>query len=163
MPPAIHPVDEVLPAPKLAALGLQHVLVMYANAVAVPVILGGALHLPNDQVALHCRLGATCGPGGSGRHHVRHNDGDGDQEPLHGRFCAPTQPRFVAISIGFGLIPIVAPNFFHVFPDALKPIFGDGIILTSITAVSLNAFFNRTSREEAEVGAFLAAQAAEHI
>ena len=69
----------------------------------------------------------------------------------------------VAISICFGLIPIVAPNFFHVFPDALKPIFGDGIILTSIAAVSLNAFFNRTSREEAEVGAFLAAQAAEHI
>src|ERR1700691_763237 len=56
----------------------------------------------------------------------------------------------VAISIGFGLIPIVAPTFFHVFPDQLKPIFGDGIILTSIAAVALNAFFNRTSREQAE-------------
>ena len=31
----VHPVDEVLPAPRLAALGLQHVLVMYAGAVAV--------------------------------------------------------------------------------------------------------------------------------
>ena len=40
----------------------------------------------------------------------------------------------VAISIGFGLIPIVSPTFFHVFPDQLKPIFGDGIILTSIAA-----------------------------
>jgi uric acid transporter len=69
----------------------------------------------------------------------------------------------VAISIGFGLIPIVSPNFFHIFPDALKPIFGDGIILTSIAAVLLNAFFNRTSRQQAEVDAFLAAQAAEHI
>jgi len=39
-------VDEMLPAPKLFALGLQHVLVMYANAVAVPLIVGGALHLP---------------------------------------------------------------------------------------------------------------------
>ena len=38
----------------------------------------------------------------------------------------------VAIAIGFGLIPIVAPTFFYVFPDTLKPIFGDGIILTSI-------------------------------
>ena len=38
--------------PKLAALGLQHVLVMYANAVAVPLIIGGALHLPKDQIAL---------------------------------------------------------------------------------------------------------------
>src|SRR6201995_3905064 len=56
----------------------------------------------------------------------------------------------VAISIGFGLIPIVSPTFFHVFPDVVKPIFGDGIILTSISAVSLNAFFNRTTNEQAE-------------
>jgi len=69
----------------------------------------------------------------------------------------------VAISIGFGLIPIVAPNFFHVFPDTLKPIFSDGIILTSIAAVALNAFFNRTSAEQAEADTFFAAQAAEHI
>ena len=51
----------------------------------------------------------------------------------------------IAISIGFGLIPIVSPTFFRIFPDVLKPIFGDGIILTSISAVLLNAFFNRTS------------------
>src|SRR6202142_2383283 len=51
MTDVIHPVDEVLPLPKLFALGLQHVLVMYANAVAVPLILGGALHLPKDQIA----------------------------------------------------------------------------------------------------------------
>ena len=44
-------VNERLPAPKLAALGLQHVLVMYAGAVAVPLIIGGALKLPKDQVA----------------------------------------------------------------------------------------------------------------
>jgi xanthine/uracil permease len=69
----------------------------------------------------------------------------------------------VAIAIGFGLIPIVSPNFFHIFPDALKPIFGDGIILTSIAAVLLNAFFNRTTRQQAEADTFLAAQAAEHI
>src|ERR1700760_3704546 len=48
----VHPVDEVLPLPKLFALGLQHVLVMYANAVAVPLILGGALHLPKEQIAM---------------------------------------------------------------------------------------------------------------
>jgi len=44
-------INEVLPAPKLAALGLQHVLVMYAGAVAVPLIIGGALKLPKDQIA----------------------------------------------------------------------------------------------------------------
>ena len=69
----------------------------------------------------------------------------------------------VAISIGFGLIPIVSPHFFRVFPAELKPIFGDGIILTAIAAVSLNAFFNRTTREQAETDSMLAAQAAEHI
>jgi NCS2 family nucleobase:cation symporter-2 len=69
----------------------------------------------------------------------------------------------VATAIGFGLIPIVSPTFFHIFPQVLKPIFGDGIILTSIAAVGLNAFFNHTSREQAEADSFLAAQAAEHI
>src|ERR1700750_750366 len=52
MTDAVHPVDEILPLPKLFALGLQHVLVMYANAVAVPLIIGGALHLPKDQMAM---------------------------------------------------------------------------------------------------------------
>ena len=51
-PGAVHPVDEVLPAPKLITLGLQHVLVMYAGAVAVPLIIGRALRLSPEQVAL---------------------------------------------------------------------------------------------------------------
>ncbi len=49
---AVHPVDEKLPAPRLAALGLQHVLVMYAGAIAVPLIVGRALKLSPEQVAL---------------------------------------------------------------------------------------------------------------
>jgi uracil-xanthine permease len=49
---AVHPVDEKLPAGRLAALGLQHVLVMYAGAVAVPLIVGRALKLSPEQVAL---------------------------------------------------------------------------------------------------------------
>jgi len=49
---AVHPVDERLPAPRLAALGLQHVLVMYAGAVAVPLIIGRALKLSPEQVAM---------------------------------------------------------------------------------------------------------------
>jgi xanthine/uracil permease len=44
-------------------------------------------------------------------------------------------------------------------PKELGPIFNDGIILASISAVLLNAYFNRTSHEEAEQGAILAAQA----
>ena len=49
LPP--HPVDERLPAPRLFTLGLQHVLVMYAGAVAVPLIIGRALKLPPEQVS----------------------------------------------------------------------------------------------------------------
>ena len=42
---AVHPVDERLPTGRLAALGLQHVLVLYAGAIAVPLIVGRALKL----------------------------------------------------------------------------------------------------------------------
>ena len=48
---SVHPVDEVLPTPRLLALGLQHVLVMYAGAVAVPLIIGRALKLSPQEVA----------------------------------------------------------------------------------------------------------------
>ena len=42
---SIHPVDERLPTGRLVTLGLQHVLVMYAGAIAVPLIVGRALKL----------------------------------------------------------------------------------------------------------------------
>jgi NCS2 family nucleobase:cation symporter-2 len=48
----VHPVDEKLPVGRLAALGLQHVLVMYAGAIAVPLIVGRALKLSPEQVAM---------------------------------------------------------------------------------------------------------------
>jgi uracil-xanthine permease len=48
----VHPVDETLPLGRLTVLGLQHVLVMYAGAVAVPLIVGRALKLSPEQVAM---------------------------------------------------------------------------------------------------------------
>lgn len=47
---AVHPVDEMLPYGKLFAFGLQHVLAMYSGAVAVPIILAQAIHLPPEQL-----------------------------------------------------------------------------------------------------------------
>ncbi|WP_251860221.1 nucleobase:cation symporter-2 family protein [Clostridium sp. Marseille-Q2269] len=44
------PVDELLPPQQLFILGLQHVLAMCAGAVAVPLIIGGALKLSADQI-----------------------------------------------------------------------------------------------------------------
>ena len=45
-----HPVDEVLPAPKLALYGFQHVLAFYAGAVIVPILLAGAIGLNTNQL-----------------------------------------------------------------------------------------------------------------
>jgi NCS2 family nucleobase:cation symporter-2 len=47
----IDSVDEILPPARLVPLALQHVLVMYAGAVAVPLIIGRALKLPPQDVA----------------------------------------------------------------------------------------------------------------
>src|SRR5271170_3917216 len=49
-PGTLHPVDEVLPLPKLAAYGFQHVLAFYAGAVLVPIIVAGALKLSQEQL-----------------------------------------------------------------------------------------------------------------
>jgi OHCU decarboxylase len=60
--PKVHPVDEVLPLPKLAAYGFQHVLAFYAGAVLVPIIVAGALKL--SQASLIHLINAdlfTCG------------------------------------------------------------------------------------------------------
>ena len=53
---AVHPCDERLPAAQLLTLGIQHVLVMYAGAVAVPLILGAALCSQD----LHGEMDAAC-------------------------------------------------------------------------------------------------------
>ena len=45
------PVEERIAPPRLLALGLQHVLVMYAGAIAVPLIVGRALQLDAQDVA----------------------------------------------------------------------------------------------------------------
>ena len=44
-------VNEKLPPARLFTLGLQHVLVMYAGAIAVPLIVGRVLKLDPHQVA----------------------------------------------------------------------------------------------------------------
>ena len=46
----VHPVDEILPSSQLFFYGLQHVLAMYAGAVAVPLILANALGLSKEQL-----------------------------------------------------------------------------------------------------------------
>ncbi|MBP2636612.1 MAG: uacT 2 [Firmicutes bacterium] len=45
-----HPVDEMLPIGQLFIYGLQHVLAMYAGAVAVPLIIANAIGLSQEQL-----------------------------------------------------------------------------------------------------------------
>lgn len=69
----------------------------------------------------------------------------------------------VAISVGFGMIPLVAPNFFHQLPAVLKPLLESGILLAAIVSVFLNAFFNGIGGSDAaRATAAAGAKAADH-
>ncbi|WP_434120233.1 nucleobase:cation symporter-2 family protein [Pseudomonas fortuita] len=48
----------------------------------------------------------------------------------------------VATSIGFGMIPIAAPGFYHHFPTWFETIFHSGISSAAIMAILLNVLFN---------------------
>lgn len=65
----------------------------------------------------------------------------------------------VAISIGFGMIPLVAPRWTQQMIHGLHPLLESGILLTSISAVALNFYFN--GGEADEVGTIAAARTAE--
>jgi uric acid transporter len=70
----------------------------------------------------------------------------------------------VAISVGFGMIPLVAPNFFKYLPDELHPLLESGILLAAMSSVLLNAFFNGVrSAESAREEATMVAAASEHV
>jgi NCS2 family nucleobase:cation symporter-2 len=65
----------------------------------------------------------------------------------------------VALAIGFGLIPLVAPRWTQQMTPSLQPLLDSGILLTAISAVVLNLFFNGTQGDTAD--AVEAAKAAE--
>ena len=48
----------------------------------------------------------------------------------------------VAISVGMGMVPLLAPNFKQWMPHGLHPLIESGILLTSLSALALNLFFN---------------------
>lgn len=54
----------------------------------------------------------------------------------------PNNLLIIAISIGVGIIPIVSQQFFGQLPLFLGPLLHSGILLASISAVALNAYFN---------------------
>jgi NCS2 family nucleobase:cation symporter-2 len=70
----------------------------------------------------------------------------------------------VAVSVGFGMIPLVAPGLFKALPHELQPLLESGILLAAIVAVSLNAFFNGLiPTDTADAHAAIASAAGEHV
>jgi NCS2 family nucleobase:cation symporter-2 len=57
----------------------------------------------------------------------------------------------VAISIGAGMIPLVAPRWTQQMAHSLHPLLESGILLTAISAVLLNFYFNGGKSDEASV------------
>ena len=67
----------------------------------------------------------------------------------------------VAIAIGVGMVPLIAPNFKQWMPHGIHPLIDSGILLSSIAAVALNLFFNGAKGEAARDDVIAAAKVAE--
>lgn len=48
----VEPVDEIFPLSQMLIYGFQHVLVMYAGAIAVPLIIGKTVGMTNEQIIM---------------------------------------------------------------------------------------------------------------
>ena len=54
----------------------------------------------------------------------------------------------VAVSIGIGMIPLIAPKYLQWMPHGVHPLIESGILLASLSAVALNLFFNGGRADE---------------
>lgn len=160
-----HPVDAVPSAPKLAALGLQHVLAFYAGAVIVPLLIAGSLnldtattiHLINADL-LTCGLATIIQSVGLGKHigvrlpiiqgvtttavapiiaiGLGVSNGEGGVESL---------PTVYGAVIAAGLFTFFATPIFARFLKYFPPVVTGTVLLvmgTSLLAVSANDFVN---------------------
>nr|WP_296774617.1 nucleobase:cation symporter-2 family protein [Rhodococcus sp. (in: high G+C Gram-positive bacteria)] len=102
----------------LAVLGLSPILAAVVGVIPLPV-LGGA------GIALFGTVAA------SGIRTLSKVDYDNNNNLV-----------IVAVTLAFGVIPVVASDFWDEFPDWFVTIFHSGISAASIVAVVLNVFFN---------------------
>lgn len=64
----------------------------------------------------------------------------------------------VAVSLGMGMIPVAAPDFWHAFPTAVGTVMHSGISAAAVAAVVLNFLFNEiTAGNRPDVSVFAAA------
>lgn len=120
------PVDSVPKAPLLLMLGLQHVLVMYIGAVAVPMIIASALKLPKESVAVlinadlfTCGIATILQSGGIWRFEVR-------MPVMQGvAFSAVPPILVIATAPGLGLTAVIGAVIAGgVITMLLSPVFG---------------------------------------
>jgi len=52
------------------------------------------------------------------------------------------------VTIGMGMIPLIAPNFKQWMPHGLHPLIESGILLASLSAVLLNLYFNGAGADD---------------
>ncbi|CAB0663117.1 uracil-xanthine permease [Corynebacterium diphtheriae] len=161
----VHPVDAVPAAPKLVALGLQHVLAFYAGAVIVPLLIAASLnldtattiHLINADL-LTCGIATLIQSVGIGKHvgvrlpivqgvtttavapiiaiGLGVTDGQGGVESL---------PTVYGAVIVAGLFTFFATPVFAKFLRFFPPVVTGSVLLvmgTSLLAVSANDFIN---------------------
>ncbi|MQA62283.1 MAG: purine permease [Actinophytocola sp.] len=58
------------------------------------------------------------------------------------KFADGRNLTIVAAALGFGLIPLTAPDFYDPLPEALRTVLGEGIAASAIAAILLNLFFH---------------------
>ena len=69
----------------------------------------------------------------------------------------------VATSIGFGMLPVVAPEIYEDFPSWFRTIFHSGISSAAIVAILLNILFNHLAVGNSERASVLAASPARMV
>ncbi|MDU7103239.1 MAG: solute carrier family 23 protein, partial [Corynebacterium sp.] len=160
-----HPVDIVPPAPKLAALGLQHVLAFYAGAVIVPLLIAGSLNLDAETTIhlinadlLTCGIATIIQSLGVGKH-------IGVRLPIVQGVTTTAVSPIIAIGLGAtdgaggvaslptiygaiivaGLFPFFAAPVFGKVLRFFPPVVTGSVLLvmgTSLLGVSANDFVN---------------------
>lgn len=162
---AVHPVDQVPAAPKLVALGLQHVLAFYAGAVIVPLLIANSLNLDAETTIhlinadlLTCGIATLIQSVGIGKHigvrlpiiqgvtttavapiiaiGMSVSDGQGGVESL---------PTIYGAVIVAGLFTFFTAPLFAKFLKFFPPVVTGSVLLvmgTSLLAVSANDFTN---------------------
>ena len=132
-----HPVDQVLPVPKLAIYGIQHVLAFYAGAVVVPILLAGALVasvpppvLGGAALAMFATVAVV-----------------GIQTLARVDFHDHRNVVIVGTSLGLAMFVTAQPGVAEAVPDWAQIIFGSGITLGSLCAILLNLIFHHVGKD----------------